>query len=177
MGEKAYHTDEQLHNNRLRYYFESFGKLTIAKVVEYAYVLNWSGRQVFNLGFGDYDAAKNTILDDTESNNNDAYAVFNTVLYTIPAFFQKYPKAVLFVQGSDSTEEFVEKCKRSCKRNCADDVCKKKGRRIAAYTGYVNKNYEDLRNNYVFKGLLEIGTTPEDYTVGSKYEAVLVYRN
>ena len=81
------------------------------------------------------------------------------------------------VEGIHSTDEFIEKCKKTCKRKCADDVCRKKGRRIAAYRGYVNKNYEELNKNYVFKGLLEIGTAPQDYMIDAEYEAVLVYKN
>lgn len=175
MGLKGYQTEDRIDNHKIRHYFKSDGTVTIAKAIEYKYLQDWEGKPVFNLGFGDYDFTTDNITDSTVSNNNDAYIVFNTVLNTIPGFFITHPKSALIVQGSDSTEEFVEKCKENCKRNCEADTCKKKGRRIATYTGYINKEFEKLNKSYEFKGVFEVGP-PVDYVIGAKYEAVLIYK-
>ena len=72
-----------------------------------------NGKQVFNLGFGDYDITTDTLDDKINSNNGDHYRVFNTVLSTIPTFFDAYKGAILMVNGSDGTQKFVEFCKEN----------------------------------------------------------------
>src|SRR5215210_4179188 len=102
MSANSYNTEEELDAGKLKYYFESTGQTTVVKAIEYSPILQISSRQVYNLGFGDYDENTNTVSDDSISNNGDAYKVFNTVLNTIPAFFAKNPGGIIFVQGSDS---------------------------------------------------------------------------
>jgi len=42
--------------------------------------------------------------------------VFNTVLHTVPDFFTKYPNDIIIVSGSDSKDDFSEKCRLTCKK-------------------------------------------------------------
>ncbi len=176
MGIKAYEFKEQFYSGRLRYYFESVGRANIEKAIEYAPLGSWSGRDVYNLGFGDYDVQADGIIDSTISNNNDHRAVFATVLESIPAFFKKFPAALVFVQGSDSSDEFIEECRKTCTRKCIENECRKAGRRIAIYRGYVDDNFDELAKAYKFWGVLKHSDTPEDYKVGKQYEVILVHK-
>lgn len=79
--------------------------------MEYAYVQAFAGHPIYNLGFGDYDISSDRLLDESISNNGDHYRIFNTVLSTIPDFFSHYPLATIAVQGSDSKEDYIQRCK------------------------------------------------------------------
>lgn len=174
MGTNAYKKEEQYHKGRLRFYFDSIGRTKISKVIEYAPLGIWSGLDAYNLGFGDYDKATNDIIDNTISNNGDNRTVFTTVLNSVPDFFTRFPKAVVFVRGSDSTKKFIEECKETCKRKCVEDECKKAGRRIAIYRGYVDENFDELSKTYQFWGVIKHTKTPEIYKVAKDYEVILV---
>jgi hypothetical protein len=80
-----------------------------------------------------------TIVDNLNTNNGDAYKVFKTVLTTIPLFFENYGSGILMVQGSDGRPEFIETCRLTCKKKCTDE-CKNYNRRINIYRGYADKN-------------------------------------
>lgn len=135
-------------------------------------------RMVFNLAFGDYQFDENIIDDMVNTANGDVYKVLNTVLSTIPAFFNKFPKSVIIVQGSDSTEDFYDNCRPTCKKSCVDS-CKNQHRRINAYSSYVNKNYDQLAEAYRFFGGTKThkGVAVEDFIREKKYDAVLVIKN
>src|SRR5215210_690233 len=91
MSANSYNTEEELDAGKLKYYFKSTGQTTIVKAIEYSPILQIRGRQVYNLGFGDYDENTNTFSADSISNNGDAYKVFNTVLILFLPFLQKIP--------------------------------------------------------------------------------------
>ena len=174
MSIRAYKREEQFHNGSLRFYFESIGVSTIVKAIDYAFLGTWSGMSVYNLGFGDYVKAEDKIVDSRLSNNGDLRAVFGTVLNSIPDFFDRFPGAVLHVQGSDSSNEFIEECKKNCQRKCVGDECKKAGRRIAIYRGYVDENLVELTKSYQFWGVLKSSDTAENYQVAKDYDVILV---
>ncbi|HEX8459887.1 MAG TPA: hypothetical protein VF623_00590, partial [Segetibacter sp.] len=158
--------------------FKSTGTTNITKLVEYEpFSVSETGRLIYNLGFGDYDEDNNTYYDDSISNNNDPYIVFGTVLHTVPVFFKKHPKGIIFVRGSDSTEEYSENCRKTCTRNCTE-VCRKANRRISTYRGYVDKNYDDLSKQYNFRGgfVQHSQIITEEYKKNIKYDAILVYK-
>lgn len=90
-----YDTELTLNEERLQYLFASIGNSTIIKAIEYSPITTLGNRTVYNLGFGDYDEERKTIIDDTNSNNGDMYTVFNTVLNTVPLFFNSKPDCVL----------------------------------------------------------------------------------
>ncbi len=72
-------------------------------------LLNCMSKRIFNLGFGDYDINEDKIDDSANTGNGDVYKVLNTVLTTIPKFFDTFHDAMLMVQGSDSKTEFTER--------------------------------------------------------------------
>jgi hypothetical protein len=69
----------------------------IKKVVEYT---ETSTENVYNLGFGDFDEATNSIDDLSITNNGDSLKVLATVASTVYAFMEKYPDAWIFATGS-----------------------------------------------------------------------------
>ena len=162
----------------LRYFFISQGERDVIKAIQYSYIQDFEGKQVYNLGFGDYDMVADELNDLVNSNNGDHYKIFNTVLSTIRTFFETYRHAILMVHGSDSTPDFLNACKKNCTKNCENE-CKNFKRRINLYRRYVNNNYNTLFDDYQFIGgtLNEEGKTIlEDYVLHKGYDSVLLYR-
>lgn len=172
-----YQTNEKIiSNEKIQYFFESSGKEKIIKVIEYSLIDFIGGTAVYNLGFGDFDQKNNNFHDDVNSNNGDLYKVFNTVLNTVPLFFQKFPEVVIMVSGSDSHEAFQKTCHPTCKKNCAD-VCKNADRRIKIYRYFVDKNYHELSLGYQFFGLNSLtDNTFVQYLPNINYDKILVYK-
>lgn len=139
-------------NYYLRYFFISKGYESIIKIIDYQYVQQYENHNIYNLAFGNYDAENDTVVDDANSNNGDVYTVFNTVLSSITKFFEVFPNDKIIVQGSDSTQEFLDKCKQNCAKNCRDKKCRKFNQRLRIYKNYVDKNYDDLIKEYTFYG-------------------------
>jgi hypothetical protein len=171
----GYDTEKIQEKVAVKYFFVSKGKADIVKAIQYHYIEEFSGRQLFNLGFGDYDISSDNVSDDSNSNNGDVYPVFYTVLGTIPDFFESYPNAMLMVQGSDSSPEFEANCRNNCSRKCAEK-CKKLNRRINTYCEYVNKNFQILSKEYIFYGGMDVDNQRiiEEYKVGGRYNAVFL---
>ncbi len=171
MSAHKYNTQQEITNGKDRYLFYSIGPDVITKVIEYSPIQVLNGRMVYNLGFGDYDITTNTVNDKSIRNNGDPFKVFNTVLSTIPAFFNKHPNDV------DSTEEFFANCKLTCKKGCTDN-CRNANRRITSYRNYVNQHYDDLSVSYSFFG--GFNDVPQKglhaYTPGEKYDFILVLK-
>ena len=85
-------------DTRLFFKFFSEGpKGRIVKLVEYTPTSN---SNVFNLGFGDYDEATDSINDFSVTNNGDSLKVLATVASTVYAFTDKYPGAWIVATGS-----------------------------------------------------------------------------
>jgi hypothetical protein len=159
--------------------FLSVGKESIVKAIEYTYIQNFNGLKIFNLGFGNFDFETGGIDDFSNSNNDDVYKVFNTVLNSVPKFFKTHKNKILMIEGSDSTAEFAKKCKLTCKKQCRDvQSCKNKNRRINLYRAYLNKNYSDLIVEYGFLGGTNIAgqLQLENYVQWKNYEAIFVYK-
>ncbi len=170
----AYSTELINKTKKVQYLFESKGEKNIIKAIEYTAIRKIQGRTIYNLGFGDYDEETGEISDDTNSNNGDMYKVFSTVLDTIPKFFKENPDAAIYVQGSDSADEFVEQCKETCRRNCAESKCRNVDRRIKTYRYYVDKNFSDLSQEYLFFGSSESDLV--QYVPKTEYNSILVFR-
>jgi hypothetical protein len=173
-----YDVTTQVKEERINFYFESVGKDNFSKAIKYSLLsLKLEGRSVYNLGFGDYDSEKEKLGDKIISNNGDVYKVFNTVLTTVPLFFEKNPDGILWVQGSDSCSAYLNVCKLSCKKKCTDG-CRNEGRRIALYCRFVDKNYATLSKEYTFEGGFEYEgeILIEDYEIGKAYCMILVYK-
>ncbi len=169
-----YPTEEFKDNVSIKYLFVSNGKRDIVKAVEYQYVEPHEQDHLYNLAFGDYDFETEQLNDLIDTNNGDHYAVFNTVLSTIPSFFEENPGATMMVQGSDTKQEYINKCKEACKKNC-EETCKNTERRISTYRYYVDKNYDELIKDYEFEGGETLGDgtiLKEIYVKGKKYDTV-----
>lgn len=173
----VYETVNNITDTGIQYFFVSEGVTDVIKAVQYSYVLDFHGWRVYNLGFGDYHADTDSISDDLTTNNGDPFRVFHTVLGTIPQFFKTYSDAMTMVWGSDSKEDYQEKCRLSCKKKCSGGPCKNAHRRINIYRNFVNKNLETLTQEYFLYG----GTLPydnqiiiEDYIKDKPYASVLL---
>ncbi len=82
----------------LVYNFVSEGvKGRIKKVIIYSYT---GSENIYNLGFGDLNEETNQIDDLSVTNNGDSEKILSTVVSTIFAFTQKYPKALILATGS-----------------------------------------------------------------------------
>lgn len=162
--------------SKIQFLFESIGIKPIVKAIQYSLVKKQDGRKIYNLGFGDFNELDGTINDNSNSNNGDMRKVFSTVLNTVPKFFSENKEAAIWVQGSDSTEEFKTKCALTCNKNCKGN-CKKYNRRIKTYRYYVDKNFVELSKEYIFFGLIQ-GDNPElvQYVPKMDYTAILVYK-
>ena len=80
------------------YEFISEGpKGRIKKIIEYT---ETATENVYNLGFGDYDEITKKVSDLAVTNNGDSLKVLATVVSTVYAFTQKYPKAWILATGS-----------------------------------------------------------------------------
>lgn len=154
LNSNTYNLSENINeeNDYLRYFFISEGKETIIKVIDYQYVQEYEDHNIYNLAFGNYETEYDSVVDDANSNNGDVYTVFNTVLSSIPKFFEIVPNDKIIVQGSDSTKEFLEKCRQNCKKKCKEKKCRKFNQRLRVYKNYVDKNYDDLIKEYTFYG-------------------------
>lgn len=142
--------------NALLLSFVSKGIRDINKLVAYSDI----GRQIdfphkgplklYNLGFGDQKGDSLEIDDKADSNNGDMRIVFNTVLHTVPIFFEKYPKSSLFVSGSDS-------------------------KRTKIYNHFVSKRYETFKEEYTFYGL-DDNKRLRDYAPFEEYLGIVFLR-
>lgn len=174
-----YDVEKSITETGIQYVFVSEGENDIIKAIQYSYVQMFMDRSLYNLGFGDYDAQTDTISDDSNSNNGDHYKVFNTVLSTIPNFFDNYPDAMMAVQGSDSKPEYLEKCRLTCKKKCIEGECRNSHWRINIYQSYVDKNYDALEVEYKFYGGKRGADNQiviDDYEKGKRYDTVLLFR-
>lgn len=182
MSDSGYEVFKDKIDDTINYLFFSKGKTDIAKVIEYSYVGDLpDGKRIYNLAFGDYDTFTGEMNDSNNSNNNDQYRVFNIVLNSIPDFLKDRPECAVMVSGSDSGLKFIAKCKLTCTLNMCNKVgvCRKQNRRIKVYSGYVNKNWDELNVNYTFPGgnFSEFGiVNTELYSTDSKYNSVFVLR-
>ncbi len=134
----------------LNFLFVSEGKSDVIKVVNYAFVERVNEIDTYNLGFGDVDSTTNHVTDSVATENGDARKVFNTVLSTVPLFFEKYPDCKLLVKGSDSRKEFKDECRERCQKNCAAQQCRKFNQRIRIYRNFVEINLDGLNTEYQF---------------------------
>jgi hypothetical protein len=99
----------------LKYFFESIGNEIIEKIVVYQHLsVNQlvargipSQMEVYNLAFGDRIAGTDDFSDKVTSNNGDMVMVLSTVADTTFYFWQKYPKANLFLTGSSVERTYL----------------------------------------------------------------------
>lgn len=159
MGLKAYIPEVTVINEtKHRILFKSNNESInneVIKVIEYEKFdeLTFQSKSVFNLGFGDFDIERDILIDTILTGNDDQYLVFNTVLNSVPKFFESNPDDVIFVTGSDSSDEFIKACMENCqKKHRCVNICKKQHQRIRTYCGYISRHLVDLTKKYNFYG-------------------------
>ena len=133
------------------------------------------GTTIYNLGFGDYYIETGKIADNSNSNNGDMRKVFSTVLNSIPDFFCSNENVAVWVQGSDSSDDFKETCKKSCSRNCTQ-ICRNMHKRIKIYSYYIDKNFEELKNEYLFFGQVAENNAFSSYVPNKNYIGILIFK-
>ena len=163
----------------LRYTFTSTGINDIIKVIDYSFVDFQSdvikADAIFNFGFGDYDFETGTIKDDIMSDNGDGRMVLRTSLSTIPFFFEKYPTHAIMITGSDSKDDYHEKCFPDCRKRCKHPKdCRNKHQRINVYRRHLDNNFEEYSKSYNFFG--GIGDIIEEYVPEKMYYSVFVIK-
>ena len=184
--QNIYDLEEDKEAQNLKFIFISSGTQDIVKAIQYSYLqqlnnshlLQLNGKNVYNLGFGDYNLENDTLTDTVNTNNGDVYKVFNTVLSTVPNFFENYTNSILIVQGSDSSQQFIQQCKETCTKSCGEK-CKKSNRRINIYKHFVNKNYEQLIVDYHIIGGMKDENNQiylEEYVKYKDYDSVLLLK-
>lgn len=171
----VYATEESISRGSLRYYFISRGEKDIIKVIDYTKIIGSGNYFIFNLAFGDYDAEADTVIDKVNSNNGDMYTVFYTVLNSVTDFFNKYAQDAIFVQGSDSSQEYYNECIDTCKKRCVG-FCKNANRRIKTYRDFINRDFENLDKSYIFYGAFKANLHFMPYEAGIEYDAILVFK-
>ncbi len=175
----AYKTQLISNQSKIQYLFESNGITSIIKAIEYAPFKKQNGKTLYNLGFGDYDLSNKTITDDVNSNNGDMRKVFSTVLDTVPLFFKTHKDDAIWIQGSDSSNSFVDDCKKNCRKACDLNVvvCKNFNRRIKIYRYYINKNFTRLIKEYIIFGYTnEEKPNLIQYIPENEYIGVLIFK-
>ena len=173
---KLYPLQEEQDSGKMKFYFESIGVKRITKVVEYSRLKDYYLGGLYNLGFGDFDYTTLKVADDKNSNNGDMRPVANTVLSTIPLFFEEHPHDSVYVRGSDSGIKFEMYCWQSCnlsKRPCKGK-CRKTDQRINSYRHYLNSNYTQLTESYIFSGFNAALELYLPYQKNTKYDAVII---
>ena len=88
----------EIESDVMKFRFTSIGpKGEIPKLAIYSKMRR---KNSYNLGFGDKDLETDTIDDFAVTNNKDSQKVLATVAFTLYAFTNKYPDAVIFAKGS-----------------------------------------------------------------------------
>jgi hypothetical protein len=119
----------------------------IKRVVQYS---ETSTKNVFNLGFGDYDERTKRINDLSISNNGDSMKVLATVASTVYAFTEKYPDVWIIAAGSTSA-------------------------RTRLYRMGISNNLAEIAEDFLVYGYTQKGDW-EEFTINKHYEAFLITR-
>jgi hypothetical protein len=83
---------------------------------------------------------------------------------------------MIVVEGSDSITSYPEICRLNCRKRCIPPNCKNANRRINIYKKYVNKNFNQLSEEYMFWGAIKDNENKfiiEEYKIINNYNSVL----
>jgi hypothetical protein len=152
---EKYYTETGIDN--LIYTFESAGEKLIKKIVEYSklnpiYVGLPIDTEVYNLAFGDWNDEIDDYEDKVESRNGDMEKVLATVANTALKFWEEYPEAKIFFQGSLVTGE--------------------NPRRTRLYQMKLNHYFNEINKTVHIRGYGDIGW--EDFKNNKNYIAFLI---
>jgi hypothetical protein len=130
----------------------SFYSEGIKGLVRKMVVFSYTGESnIYNLGFGDYNAETKTIDDEIITNNGDSLKVLATVASTVYAFTEKYPDSLVFATGSNNI-------------------------RTRLYRMGITNNLEDIKEDFEVYGLRVDNNVWEEFISGEDYEAFIVKR-
>lgn len=118
---------------------------SIKKIIEYT---ETSTKNVFNLGFGDFDEETKDINDLSITNNGDSLKVLATVASTVYAFTHKYPQSWIVATGSTAV-------------------------RTRLYRMGITNNLAEISEDFKIYGYSENGIWVE-FVAGEDYEAFLL---
>jgi hypothetical protein len=107
------------------------------------------GKNLFNLGFGDWNEAHQDVDDSSRSNNGDRDQVLATVASTALIFFNHFPNAQIFIEGGTPA-------------------------RTRLYQMGISRNRLEINLNFEVKGLRD--KQWELFQEGQNYEAFLIKR-
>ncbi len=137
MNDAGFYETDSIENENsihsLMYAFVSKGITDINKLVVYSKIRHQIKvpsiglMTVYNLAFGDQKESSFDIDHFARSNNGDMIQVYNTVISTIPLFFESFPNTCLFLTGSDQTRKNI-------------------------YCGYVSRHFATFSKEYTFFG-------------------------
>jgi hypothetical protein len=114
----------------------------ILKVVVYSQIK----KNVYNLGFGDWDDFRSKINDTARSNNDDMDKVLATVGSTILDFMKRRPFAIVEVEGSTAARTRLYQMKVARHLNDVKHLFKVKGWYSGRWQPFVSgRNYKRLR--------------------------------
>ena len=129
------------------YEFVSEGpKGTIHRMIEYS---ETGTENIYNLAFGDFNEETKKIDDFSITNNDDSIKVLATVVSTVYAFTEKYPKAWIFATGSTIVRAWL-------------------------YRMGITNNLAEIKEDFKVYGLTIDENKWEEFIVGEDYEAFLI---
>ena len=120
-------------------------KEEIKKVIKYSFT---GTENVYNLGFGDLNEETNEIDDLSVTNNGDSEKVLSTVVSTLFAFTEQYPKALILATGSTPS-------------------------RTRLYRMGISKNLKEIKLYFAVYGLNKLAEW-ESFIIGRDYEAFFI---
>ncbi|MES2558241.1 MAG: hypothetical protein V4590_00765 [Bacteroidota bacterium] len=120
----------------------------VSKIVEYS---ETATKNVYNLGFGDYNESTKEVDDFSITNNGDSLKVLATVASTVSAFLEHHPQALIFATGSTKS-------------------------RTRLYRIGISNNFPAISKDFLILGLNKAGNW-EHFVVGADYEAFLLSKN
>lgn len=144
----------------LKYFFNSVGKSTIEKVVEYQKLSPYDiiglglspQMEIYNLAFGDRIAGTNDYSDQITSNNGDTDKVLATVADTAFEFWNYFPNAFILFQGSNPAHQ--------------------EGLRTYLYQRKLERFFEEISESAHIYGIFK--TQLEEFEKGKKYSGFLI---
>lgn len=132
-------------DNHTYLFFSEGPRGSIAKGVIYSPI----EKDLFNLGFGDWNTELQELDDSSRSNNGDRDKILATVAFTALDFTSQFPNAQIFAEGSTSA-------------------------RTRLYQMGIADNLLEINNIFEMKGLF--GDLWETFQRGKNYEAFLIRR-
>jgi|SRR6185437_6081123 len=107
------------------------------------------GKNLFNLGFGDWNEETQDVDDSNRSNNSDRDKVLATVAFTAVKFMEHFPGALIIIAGSTPA-------------------------RTRLYQMGIAYNYIEIKDLLEIQGLIK--DRWESFQLGTNYKAFLISR-